>query len=81
MKAGGREPGGGGGEGEPYDGRHDIRGRSRGVVLVADEQGYAGAVEASGVGWRGLGEDDAGGPGRGQVCDGSELQLNPAQNE
>lgn len=50
-------------------------------MAVGDEECDAGSVQSDGVGWRGLGEDDAGSRGCRKMCDGAEFELEAAENE
>ena len=81
MEAGGGEAGGSCGDGQADEGGHDV-GLGWGVGFgVGDEDGDAGAEDAARVGWRGLGQDDAGCSGGGDVGGGAEVQLEAAEHE
>ena len=81
----GSDAGGGGWEGQASEGRHDEGGRSSwrrrwcfDLFGNTDEEADARTLGAGGVGAGGLGEDDAGFAGRGDVGDDAELEPEAA---
>jgi len=66
------------GEGEAGEGRHDDGLWRFGLFGFAEQEADAGAVDASGIGNRGLCDDDAGFAGRGNVGDCAELKTKAA---